>query len=546
MAKVLSIEIGLNTTKLCLVETGKKKTRVSQVYVLDTPEDGFDDGYIKNTAALAEMIRKKLSEAKIRTRNVIFTISSSKIANREVIIPLVKANKIPTVIQAGIEDYFPIDISEYNVTYTILEKVKRENEKYYRLLVLAVQNNLILSYYKLARILKLKIKALDYSGNSIFQIVRKQVNIGTNMFIQINKQNTLINILRDDILVLQRTVSYGYEAVLEAITENNLFAAETEAQAVSMLKMKEILYTQFGNRMDEIVSATAATEEYVNQYEEFSAREDVTDTLHYLINNILRVMDYFTSKNQGERIQSIYLTGSGSGFLGIDQLFTNEVGYLTSKLTNLKGIQFKPGVLPESFTQSDFITCIGAVLNPVNIKPGHLIGKRTIRSSTQVIGVVCVLAVILSSIAAVSSDVMLKSVYDKQAHIRSQIEEIKDIEDIYTENKSIKYAFITMESIDGYSYSNNENLGKLLLELQQKLPGKVIIRSFRATGIDILMDITVDSKETAAMTLSQLKKVSLLDSVTTDSISEQVDEYGITDVNFSVTAKYALASGEKQ
>ncbi|WMJ88592.1 pilus assembly protein PilM [Anaerocolumna sp. MB42-C2] len=545
MAKVLSIEIGLNTTKLCLIDAGKKKTRVSQAYVLDTPEAGFDDGYIKNTAALADIIRKKLSEAKIRTRNVIFTISSSKIANREVIIPLVKVNKIPTVIHAGIEDYFPIDISEYNVTYTILEKVKREKEKYYRLLVLAVQNNLIMSYYELAKLLKLKIKALDYAGNSIFQMVRKQANSGINMFIQINKQDTLINILRDDILVLQRTVSYGYEAVLEAITENTLFAAETESQAVSMLNMKEILYTRFGNQMDEIVSATAASEEYVNQYEEISAREDVTDTLHYLINNILRVMDYFTSKNQGERIQSIYLTGSGSGFLGIDQLFTNEVGYLTSKLTNLKGIQFKPGVLPESFTQSDFITCIGAVLNPVNIKPGHLIGKSAIRSSTQITGVVCVLAVIISSMSAVGSDVMLKSVYDKQGHIMSRIEEIKDIEDIYTENKSIKYAFITMESIDGYSYSNNENLGKLLLELQQKLPDKVIIRSFRATGMDILMDITVDSKETAAMTLSQLKKVSLLTNVTTDSVSEQADEYGITEVNFSVTANYALVSGEK-
>ncbi|QHQ61956.1 pilus assembly protein PilM [Anaerocolumna sedimenticola] len=545
MAKVLSIEIGLNTTRLCLIETGKKNTRIYHACVFDTPEDSFEDGYIKNAAALADIIKNKLSETKIRTRNVIFTISSSKIAHREVIIPLVKESKIPVIITAGIEDYFPIDISEYNVTYTILEKVKLEKEKHYRLLVLAVQNNLILSYYELAKLLNLKIKALDYSGNSIFQMVRKQVNSGINMFIQINKQDTLINILRDDILVLQRTVSYGYEAVLDAITENTLFEAETEAQAVTMLTMKDILYTRFGNQMDEIVSTTAASEEYVNRYELISAREDVTDTLHYLINNILRVMDYFTSKNQGERIQSIYITGSGAGFLGIDQLFTNELGYLTSKLTNLTGIQFKPDILPEGFKQSDFIACIGAVLNPVNIKPGHLLDKAAKRNSTLVFAVVCTLAVVISSMAAVGSDIVLKSVKDKYNRITSQIEEAKDIEEIYTENKNIQYAWITMESIEEYSYSNNENLGKLLLELQQKLPDKVIVRSFRATNLDILMDLTVDSKETAAMTLSQLKKVSLLANVKTDAVSEQMDEYGITEVNFSITANYVPISKEE-
>lgn len=538
MAKVLSIEINMNLTKICLLESGKKSTRVDQACIFETPKDSFEDGYIKNTAVLAEAVKSKLREAKIRTRNVIFTISSTKIANREVIIPLVKESKIPTILHAGMKDYFPIDVTEYNVTYTILEKVKTEADRHYRLLVLAVQNRLILSYYELARLLKLRVKALDYQGNSIFQMIRRQDGDGINMFIQINKKDTIINILRKDILLLQRTVSYGYEAVSDAIVENSLFAAGSEAQAVLLLNKEEILCDRFGNQMEEIVTAASNQEEYIKQYEEISAREDVTDSLRYLLSNILRITDYFTSKNPGERIRSVYLTGMGARFLGIEQLFANELGYLTDKLDHLNGVHFNPGSLPEEFWQSDFLACIGAVLAPVNIKPGHSADIGIKRNSTQVLAAVCASAVILSSVAAIGSDMVLKKANEEEARMNSRIEQIKDIEGIYEENRNIKNALATVEAIEDYSYGSNEEVGKLMLELQQKLPSKVTIRSFRATNTEVLMDITVDSKETAATTLSQLKKVSLLANVKTDGISEQADEYGIAEVNFSVTANY--------
>ena len=95
---------------------------------------------------VAEM-KNHLAKEKITTKDVIFTVSSTKIANREVVIPLVPENKIRAVIDANATEYFPLDISEYTISYSILDKINTKDEKKLKLLLLAAPNNLIKNIY---------------------------------------------------------------------------------------------------------------------------------------------------------------------------------------------------------------------------------------------------------------------------------------------------------------------------------------------------------------------------------------------------------------
>ena len=89
----------------------------------------YDDGYLKNIDALATIIRDKIKEADIRSKRLVFSLMSSKIANREVIIPLVKKEHIQEVVMANVEEYFPMNISEHSITYSILEKINLRKRK---------------------------------------------------------------------------------------------------------------------------------------------------------------------------------------------------------------------------------------------------------------------------------------------------------------------------------------------------------------------------------------------------------------------------------
>ena len=54
-------------------------------------------------------------------------MASAKVASREVLLPPVKDNRIKTVIETNAADYFPVDMSNYRVSYSLLERVTGDN-----------------------------------------------------------------------------------------------------------------------------------------------------------------------------------------------------------------------------------------------------------------------------------------------------------------------------------------------------------------------------------------------------------------------------------
>ena len=58
--------------------------------------------------ALKDQIRDALRDNKIRTKRVIFTVFSTKIISREIMISAVKEHQIGAFIESNLSEYFPI------------------------------------------------------------------------------------------------------------------------------------------------------------------------------------------------------------------------------------------------------------------------------------------------------------------------------------------------------------------------------------------------------------------------------------------------------
>ena len=85
--KVLSIEVGYSFTKVCELDYQSKKPKIYNSFVLPTPDDILADGMLTVDEGFVAAFKEKLAEKKIKTKTAVFTISSSKIATREVKIP---------------------------------------------------------------------------------------------------------------------------------------------------------------------------------------------------------------------------------------------------------------------------------------------------------------------------------------------------------------------------------------------------------------------------------------------------------------------------
>ena len=127
MAKILSIEISNSLIRICEMDYKKKNPRVYRHVVVATPPGAINDGYLMNQAELKETLTSALVDNKMKgTKDVIFTVASSKIITREVMLPGVKQASLGALIKTNLNEYFPIDLSSYEIAHLVLEQMKEK------------------------------------------------------------------------------------------------------------------------------------------------------------------------------------------------------------------------------------------------------------------------------------------------------------------------------------------------------------------------------------------------------------------------------------
>ena len=192
-ARAISIEIGYSLTRVCEVDYKTKSHKIYKSFTIPTNEGMINDGVLTISPEYVENLKSALSANRVKAKQVVFTITSSRIASREVVIPFVKENRIADVVNANATDYFPVDLSQYQLAYSILGTIgENKSSQQYKLLVMAVPSALLSGYYDLAQALKLEVVAVDYAGNSIFQVVKEECAQGTNLIIKIDERASLV------------------------------------------------------------------------------------------------------------------------------------------------------------------------------------------------------------------------------------------------------------------------------------------------------------------------------------------------------------------
>ena len=169
--RVVSIDIGSDFTRIAEIDYKKKNPGVYNCFSIRNPEASVEDGQIVDPVLFSEELKKGFAENGIHAKKVVFSITSTKIANREVTVPKVKEKSLLPLINAKATEYFPVDMSQYQLAYNTLEEIEAEGRKQLRMLMLAAPKELLESYYTLAKETGLTIEALDYSGNSILPVL---------------------------------------------------------------------------------------------------------------------------------------------------------------------------------------------------------------------------------------------------------------------------------------------------------------------------------------------------------------------------------------
>ena len=223
MARILSIEAEASQIRVAEVEVRGKKGRIYNCFCIPAPQGAVEDGQIRDTKTLGENLKAELSQRKIRTKKVYFATGSTRIASREVRIPFVKANRIQSIIEANATDYFPIDVSKYVLSYSVVDMESQKSEdgkeetKQYHLMVYAAPKAISAAYSEFAENAGLTMTGITYTGDSIYHSVKDEYAKGTHILVKVEYTGTSITIIQDGELTLQRNINYGVDSAAETI-----------------------------------------------------------------------------------------------------------------------------------------------------------------------------------------------------------------------------------------------------------------------------------------------------------------------------------------
>ena len=101
----LTIEVGSEFIKICDSEVIKKKViSVHHAISVQTPNGAVEDGLIRDINAVADTIKTALNDEMIVSDRVTFVLASSRVAAKEVVLPLIKKDKIQGLINQNASD----------------------------------------------------------------------------------------------------------------------------------------------------------------------------------------------------------------------------------------------------------------------------------------------------------------------------------------------------------------------------------------------------------------------------------------------------------
>ncbi len=507
MANFLTISV--DASYIRMAEVSKKSGLVvNKIARVRTPEGTIEDGLISDYKTIANVISEKLAARNINLKDVVFSVFSTKIAIKEITTPVLSDKKLAEYIAANATDFYPVDVNDYILAHSVLETIVVEGEKQMRVLLMAAPHEIIAPYYKIAKMNGYNIKTIDYFGNSALQILSKHVDKSVNMTIQLMEDSTIVNIIKNNVLQLHRVIPYGKDVLTETLME---MRGITEEEAIELLCKEQYVHPSFDGDM-------------------------ITNSLRYLVNNISRVMDYYSSKNPDTPIEKAYYIGDN--ILGLDELLASEFNFSVKVVKKIKGVK-AASMNADPAALVNYMGAIGSVIQPANFVTKEEQVKEQSANSFKMIRLGLYAAVVVAIILVALPLIDYFSLQTEKSDLEASIASIKDVESIVNDYYNAADMAGDATAFAALTRGNNDVVLGFIENLEKKQPSDVSISTMTVNEGSVNISAKASGKPAIAKFIMQLKEIENVSSISVSTISESKDAYNVVTATFSLTCYFS-------
>ena len=299
----------------------------------------FQAGALLSGPRICEALSAMFQEAKIKTKNAFFSIPDYASFFTTFTLPPMSKKELEEAIKYEAPRHIPLPLADVTLDWQIIKGTPQfEGTVPLKVLLVAVPNETIEQYQKIAQSLNLKILALETEVFALSRaLVKYQDKKGVVCLIDIGHKTTTINIISHNILKNSHSIELSSEELTQALTDKLKIE----------VKKAEIIKNMYGIKKNPIIK----------------------EILLPFIDNLSKEMqkifnEYFLEEK--EKVDKIIISGGGARLPGLAE-YLNEKFKLPCEVGNpFLDINYPPGL--ELILQKigpEFTIAVGAALRGI-------------------------------------------------------------------------------------------------------------------------------------------------------------------------------------
>lgn len=291
---MVGLDIGSKTIKIVDLEkdsTGYTLNASGLVgYGGNTVDKMVDE---KETASLAQVIKKLHSETGARGRDVVISVPESLVFTRTIRFPMLTDAEIASAVKWESEQYIPIPVNEAIVQHTILSRNETSSPPEVVVLLVAAPRVIVEKYVKVVTLAGLNPVAVE---TELIALTRALAPIDrTSLLIDIGASSTDIAVSKNGLLSFSRSIPIAGEAFTRAVTQG---LGMTAIQAEEYKKTYGLDPTQLEGKI----------------------KVTLEPVLRLIVDEIKKAINFYQSEEKGDVPTSVIISG---GTTGMPQMLSN-------------------------------------------------------------------------------------------------------------------------------------------------------------------------------------------------------------------------------
>ena len=397
-------------------------------------------------------------------------------------------------------------------SFFTLEKTSKEKSTM-DIMVYVCPQSMVDSLIAVANYAKLNITNIEYSGNTIYQYVSKNINKNKitgkpiksdYLLVHINDVNTIVTVVNDGKITQQKSLPLSYATIATPFfTYHDIFGFDTISEVLSFIIDSNFLDTEqdilgmFPKFDKEFLSSTEGqlAEEYIKKTQSF-----VIDELLNMINQLNAIL--MQCRNDSIRPEIVYYYNERKNFPDIIDTIVHSTKLPVHSIEQV-----------ENFEN---LISYASVFKPIDFSLAINTNKALNQKVNQIILASCGVSIVISLGIVGAYTIKLTEAQTKNTKLQQQIVEANDAKQAYSKYTGFMFAYEDLYKLDKETKNSYlRHFGDVLDEIEEIVPSRDIEISYISASLtDMTFEVSAARKEIVIKFVQGLETLDFVESAT--------------------------------